>query len=127
MDEIRFKSGMPDDMPVATHHDLCLALGGDDTSFTGDLLRLIAKADPGNRARLGSAFPLHVTAWGIWMHMAPHITAGQLRHAAAEGVRLTPGLHSVERCECGALRDGNHNSLMPGCPRPVRALEYTDG
>lgn len=69
---------VPADQPLADWTDLVLALGGDDTSFTGDLLRLIAKADPGNQERLRLAFPWNVRAWELWMEHAPDITAGQL-------------------------------------------------
>jgi len=72
------RSALPDDHPLATYADLALALGGSEDSFTGDLLRLIAKADPRNRARLRAGFPLQVAAWEIWMGAAPHITAGEL-------------------------------------------------
>lgn len=67
--------------------DLARALGGDDTSFTGDLLRLIAKADVDNRPRLALAFPRVFIAWNIWMYTSPAPTAGELldRLAAALG------------------------------------------
>lgn len=85
------RSGMPSEAQVQTHHDLCLALGGDDTSFTGDLLRLIAKADPANRARLMLAFPGIVVAWEHWTRKAPHITAGQILSIANEAERFAHG------------------------------------
>lgn len=72
------RSVLPDDHPVSTWHELCLALGGDVTSFTGDLLHLIAKADPGNRARLRAGFPQHVAAWEMWTEADPPMTAGEL-------------------------------------------------
>jgi len=53
-------------------------LGGDVTSFTGLLLELIAKADPGNRARLRAGFPRQVAAWEAWQMADPPLTAGQL-------------------------------------------------
>ena len=56
------------------------------TSFTGDLLRLIAKADPGNRARLRAGFPKHVAAWEMWQASPDGgLTSGQL-HAALASV-----------------------------------------
>jgi hypothetical protein len=58
--------------------DLALVLGGDETSFTGDLLRLIAKADLENRQRLRLAFPRQVHAWETWMSMRPTPTGEQL-------------------------------------------------
>lgn len=79
------RSALPQNTPVSDHHGLCLALGGDDTSFTGDLLRLIAKADPVNRARLVLAFPGHVIAWEHWVAKAPAITAGEIEKLAREG------------------------------------------
>lgn len=61
---------MPDDKhnhyPVATTGELALFLGGSEDSFTGLLLALIAKADPGNRSRLSMAFPVEVAAWYAW-------------------------------------------------------------
>lgn len=69
---------LPADVKLATHAHLALALGGSEDSFTGDLLRLIAKADPGNRARLRRGFPKQVAAWELWMEAAPEITAGGL-------------------------------------------------
>lgn len=43
-------------------------LGGDDTSFTGDVLRLVVKArsTPPNFQQLSMAFPRHVAAWVMW-------------------------------------------------------------
>lgn len=64
-------TNMPPDYLVQTVSDLAQFLGGSDTSFTGDLLRLIAKADVGNRARLRLAFPEHVSAWEAWMATSP--------------------------------------------------------
>jgi hypothetical protein len=77
------RSVLPDDHKVETWHELCLALGGDVTSFTGDLLRLIGKADPGNRARLRAGFPKHVAAWEMWTGSAVTLTSGQLHSALA--------------------------------------------
>ena len=78
------KNVLPDDHPVKTWHELCLALGGDVTSFTGDLLRLIEKADPGNRARLRAGFPKHVAAWEMWQASPDGgLTAAQLLAALA--------------------------------------------
>ena len=81
---------LPDDHPVDTHQDLCLALRGDTTSFTGDLLRLIAKADPGNRARLRAGFPVHVAAWEVWHAADPPVTAAELQAAAVASAALGP-------------------------------------
>ena len=80
------RSALPDDHPVNTWHELCLALGGDATSFTGHLLALIEKADPGNRARLRAGFPRQVAAWEIWAAAGGQgLTAGVLT-AALEAV-----------------------------------------
>ncbi len=38
----------------------------DASNFTAELLRLIAKADPINRARLRGAFPREVEAYEAW-------------------------------------------------------------
>lgn len=72
-----------DDLPIGTTGVLALFLGGSDDSFTGDLLALIAKADPGNKARLAEAFPDQVKAYDTWMD-CPHIpTWAELREAIA--------------------------------------------
>jgi hypothetical protein len=69
---------MPDIWRLSHLGDLALFLGGSDDSFTGDLLRLIAKADPGNRALLQRTFPAEVEAWTAWMSL-DEPTAGALR------------------------------------------------
>lgn len=56
---------MPSDRIVTTG-DLALLLGGSEGSFTGDLLRLVEGADPENRERLRTAFPVQVRAWELW-------------------------------------------------------------
>lgn len=84
---------LPDDHVVESFQDLCLALRGDATSFTGDLLRLIAKADPGNRARLRAGFPVHVAAWEAWAGADPTdppMTAAELKRRAL--ARLVPAV-----------------------------------
>lgn len=65
-----------DDM-VTDMRELALFLGGDVDSFTGDLLRLIAKADPHNLNRIGEGFPEHVAAFLMWRAVAP-VPAGKL-------------------------------------------------
>ena len=68
-------SALPDDHLVVTHEHLALFLGGSADSFTGQLLHLIAKADPGNRARLRAGFPQEVAAWEMWMGDPPMTSA----------------------------------------------------
>jgi hypothetical protein len=78
------KSVLPDDHPVSTWDDLVLFLGGSPDSFTGLLLHLIAKADPGNRARLRAGFPKHVAAWEMWQAFpAGGLTSAQFQAALA--------------------------------------------
>jgi hypothetical protein len=60
---------LPYDHLVVTFGDLCLALNGDETSFTGDLLRLVQKADRKNRELLRAGFPVHVAMWEIWIEI----------------------------------------------------------
>lgn len=76
-----------DDATAARRADswrgLCLFLDGSTDSFTGKLLELIAKADPGNRARLRAEFPRHVAAWETWIALAP-CTWGELEAAIPE-------------------------------------------
>lgn len=55
--------------------DLAVYLGGSEDSFTGDLLRLIAKADPGNLERLAIAFPREYRARLAWMSINPPTVA----------------------------------------------------
>lgn len=63
---------------IRTAGDLARFLGGDADSFTGDLLHLIAKADPGNRERLGIAFSREVCAWQLWQGFEQRPTALEL-------------------------------------------------
>lgn len=74
--------GMPDDTPVTTFHDLALFLGGSRDSWTGDLLRLIAKSDPEHRDALREAFPVHVAVWTRWNASAPPQTVAQMTEVA---------------------------------------------
>lgn len=90
------KSALPPSTPVHDHHGLCLALGGDSDSFTGDLLRLIAKADPVNRTRLMLAFPGEVVAWEHWVAKAPAITAGEIVSLAEAAEALVLNGHRRE-------------------------------
>lgn len=56
----------PDDKPMPTLAELAIFLGGSDDSFTGDLLRLMRKADPGNLARLRAGFNDEYRALRAW-------------------------------------------------------------
>ncbi len=69
---------LPPEYEVVTWHELCLFLGGDVDSFTGLLLRLVQKADPGNRASLRASFPREVAAWEIWNRAEAVLSAIQL-------------------------------------------------
>jgi hypothetical protein len=69
------------DRPLHDVGDLALALGGADSSFTGELLRLIAKADPANRERLREGYPRQVRAWELWMGTTSPLTETELLHA----------------------------------------------
>jgi ABC-type amino acid transport substrate-binding protein len=66
-----YPKALPPDAMVEGIHQLALFLGGDLTSFTGDLLRLIAKADPINLNRLVQGFPREVRAFVMWRACAP--------------------------------------------------------
>lgn len=75
---------MPADKQLWGTGDLALFLGGSEDSFTGDLVHLIAKADPGNRIRLQEAFPAEVDAYQTWMslsHNGGAPTVQQMREA----------------------------------------------
>lgn len=60
--------------------DLALFLRGSEDSFTGVLLSLIAKADPGNRACLRRGFPEAVATWEAWQSCTETPTAAELRN-----------------------------------------------
>lgn len=72
-----------DDLPISTTGLLAMFLDGSGDSFTGDLLALIARADPGNKAKLAQAFPDAVKAYDTWMSCERIPTWAQLREAIA--------------------------------------------
>lgn len=47
-------------------------LNGEGDWFSAQLIRLIGKADDGNRERLRIAFPDHVAAFDDWYHQRGH-------------------------------------------------------
>lgn len=66
------RAGLPgSDEPMSGLGDLALYLGGSENSFTGELLKLIVKAQatPSNMQRLAIAFPIEVQTWQAWMDM----------------------------------------------------------
>lgn len=67
-----------DGTEISTMGILALFLGGAEDSFTGHLLRLMQKADPGNKARLRAAFPRTWAAYDMWMGCPQAPTVGQL-------------------------------------------------
>lgn len=75
-----------EDTTIADIGRLSLFLGGDHDSFTGDLLRLVHKAQATwpNFSKLLAAFPYQVTAWVVWQAVTPEITAGRLRDLLSE-------------------------------------------
>jgi hypothetical protein len=54
------------DRPMSTVDQVALFLGGSGDSFTGQLLMLFLKADPGNWSRLARAFPAEAVALRAW-------------------------------------------------------------
>ena len=74
-----------DDRQLWGTGDLAVFLGGSENSFTGLLLVLLQKADPGNVARIRRGFPEIVRAWETWNSMSPVPTAAQLRAALEAG------------------------------------------
>lgn len=68
------------DRPITATAELAIFLGGGPGSFTGEVLKLITKAQatPANMARLTLAFPREVQAWRTWMAMSPAPTYSQL-------------------------------------------------
>lgn len=67
--------------------ELCAFLDTSPSSFGGQLLTLIGKADPVNRARLRQSFPRQVAAWETWRVIAP-CAWGELQ-AAIPAYRVT--------------------------------------
>lgn len=66
--------------------DLVVAMGGDETSFIGEVLKLVSKAqnNPENVAALRRGWPHLVRAWELWMAMRPTPTCDQLHTALAD-------------------------------------------
>lgn len=56
---------------VTDFGELCLFLGGDAKSFTGELLKLAGKADNINLRRLAEGFPREIRAYAVWKACAP--------------------------------------------------------
>lgn len=75
--------------PMPTLYELALFLRGSETSFTGQLLRLMMKADPGHRARLARGFPVEAEALEAWMALEP-VTFGSLLDTLTEMHNETP-------------------------------------
>lgn len=75
-----------DDLQLFGTGDLARFLGGSESSFTGQLLLLLQKADPGNVARIRMGFPEIVEAWETWNATSPTPTWGQLREALTDGL-----------------------------------------
>lgn len=85
--------------------DLALFLEGSGDSFTGDLLRLMRKADPGNRSALRAAFPKIDAALFHWERLSPLVnvaggpTMRQLLTALNDDDEpdyMPPRLHAVD-------------------------------
>jgi hypothetical protein len=76
-----------DDRQMYGTGDLARFLGGSEDSFTGLLIVLMQKADPGNLARIRKGFPGEVQAWEIWNDMSPCPTPRQLREALQGDLR----------------------------------------
>lgn len=74
---------VPADGPITTMAQLAVFCGG-PASFTGEVLRLLARADPGMRSRLRYAFPELWTAWDAWMDCLSAPTPDELRAQISE-------------------------------------------
>lgn len=70
--------GLDPDHVIRSTGELAVFLGGSDDSFTGMLLLLIAKSDPGNYDRIRAGFPREVRAWELWFSADPAPTAADL-------------------------------------------------
>ena len=77
-----------DDHQMYGTGDLAIFLGGSEDSFTGLLIVLMQKADPGNLARLKLAFPREYRAWEMWNSTSPVPTFRELRERLAEAEGL---------------------------------------
>lgn len=88
---------------VGRWEDLVLFLGGSPDSFTGKLLELIAKADPGNRERLRAGFPREVAAWEEWQAHAP-LPGTELDRLVV--ARLMRPWSDPAHLECGRVAPG---------------------
>lgn len=75
---------LPPAATVSTFDELCLFLGGSHDSFTGLLLRLITKADQGNRYRLRQGFPREVLAFELWNSGPPDLWTAETLAVALE-------------------------------------------
>lgn len=111
-DRPRRSAALPEE-PMHGIGDLARALGGSEDSFTGQLLKLVAKADPDNRERLRIAFPRAVRAWELWMATSPTPTAGELLAALdrpARGGKVS-GFPFTSNAGCGGIwpADGRTN------------------
>jgi hypothetical protein len=65
----RRPSAVPDSHPLDGIGDLARALGGDESSWTGQALLLIAKSDPERRKQLAAGIKHLIMAYEIWMTM----------------------------------------------------------
>lgn len=115
--------------PADSWYELCLFLDASPTSFGGQLLSLIEKADPGNRERLRDAFPRHVAAWETWREIAP-CTWGELEAAIPGRARrrtvtydltdpddrhvVTQALDDYEVKQRGLAADGDNKGKRTG-------------
>ncbi len=64
---LRISKGDSTDIPFELQRSqVDAALHGRGTHFTAMLMRLIAKADSGNRARIQEAFPDEIAAYERW-------------------------------------------------------------
>lgn len=78
-----------DGAPMSRIGHLARYLGGDDDSFTGDLLRLMMKADGRNRSQLQIGFPFELLALEVWQSIEPAPTGRALDLALCEAGALT--------------------------------------
>lgn len=76
----RYRHTCDPDRPLDGLGDLALFLGGDETSFIGELLKLLVKAQSSRErfTALEAAFPREVFAWQVWMGLSPTPTAAEL-------------------------------------------------
>lgn len=100
------RCGMPGSTePMSGLGDLARFLGGDESTFIGEVLKLAVKAQatPEHMERLTLAFPDYLHAWRIWNNMSPIPTADRLAAELVARPSRSGTVVVVEPLTTGAL------------------------